>query len=323
MTRGRRAGLVAAVLVAAFAGYELITSYLAYTGDAYVQSDLVSVAPQVTGRVIAVHVRDNQEVAEGDLLATIDPVPFQLAAEQRRAASSEAEAQVAADKHRIASAEDALAAAVSAANYARENQTRMTTLATSQDVARVELDQASDTLRRANAARDAAQQGIELARSTLLLHEAAQAQASAALALAEWQLARTKLTAPTSGTVTSLTLRVGDTAQADVPLIGIVDAKAWRIVANYKESYIRGFTVGDTAWVSLDSDPWRLRRARIAGIARGISREPVPNRLLNYVAPTTDWIRLQRRFPVTLTLVDPPAGLKLYMGADARVLVLP
>jgi len=26
---------------------------------------------------------------------------------------------------------------------------------------------------------------------------------------------------------------------------------------------------------------------------------------------------------VTLTLVDPPAGLKFYMGSDARVLVLP
>jgi hypothetical protein len=56
---------------------------------------------------------------------------------------------------------------------------------------------------------------------------------------------RTELTAPVSGTVTSLTLHVGDTAQADVPLIGIVDARAWRIVANYKEGYIRSFAVGD------------------------------------------------------------------------------
>jgi multidrug resistance efflux pump len=55
----------------------------------------------------------------------------------------------------------------------------------------------------------------------------------------------TELTAPVSGTVTSLTLHVGDTAQADVPLIGIVDARAWRIVANYKEGYIRSFAVGD------------------------------------------------------------------------------
>ncbi|XUJ32057.1 HlyD family secretion protein [Bradyrhizobium japonicum] len=287
------------------------------------QSDLIALAPQVTGRIIAVDVADNQDVAEGDLLASIDPVPFQLAVDQRRADLAEARAQIASDQHRIASTRDALAAASSAADFARENEKRLTTLASAQDVSRVALDQASDTLRRADAARDAAQESVAAAEATLSMHQATEARAVAALALAEWQLARTKLAAPTSGTVTSLSLRVGDTAQADVPLIGIVDARAWRIVANFKESYIRGFTVGSTAWVSLDSNPWHLRRARVAGIARGISREAVPNRLLNDVAPTTDWIRLKRRFPVTLTLVDPPSDLKLYMGADARVVVLP
>ena len=173
------------------------------------------------------------------------------------------------------------------------------------------------------AARDAAQDAVGLAQSTLSMHEASRTRAATGLALAEWQLARTKLVAPTSGTVTSLTLRVGDTAQSNIPLVGIVDAKAWRVIANFKESYIRQFNVGDTAWVSLDSNPWKLHRAKVESIARGISREPGPERLLRYVAPTTDWIRLQRRFPVTLTLVDTPGNLKLYMGADARVLVLP
>ncbi|MBR0912404.1 HlyD family secretion protein [Bradyrhizobium japonicum] len=323
MTRGRRVGLAAAIALALFVAYEVISSFVAFTDDAYVQSDLIALAPQVTGRIIAVDVADNQDVAEGDLLASIDPVPFQLAVDQRRADLAEARAQIASDQHRIASARDALAAASSAADFARENEKRLTTLASAQDVSRVALDQASDTLRRADAARDAAQESVAATEATLSMHQATEARAVSALALAEWQLARTKLAAPTSGTVTSLSLRVGDTAQADVPLIGIVDARAWRIVANFKESYIRGFTVGSTAWVSLDSNPWHLRRARVAGIARGISREAVPNRLLSYVAPTTDWIRLKRRFPVTLTLVDPPSDLKLYMGADARVVVLP
>jgi membrane fusion protein, multidrug efflux system len=323
MTRKRRVGLAAIIIVAAFAGYELITFFVAYTGDAYVQSDLVSLAPQVTGRIVSVDVTDNQNVTEGDLLATIDPVPFQLAVDQRRAEASEARAEIISDRHRIDSARDALAATVSAAGYAKEQQTRLTTLATAQDVSRVDLDEANDDLRRANAARDGAEQAVGAAQSMLSMHQAAEARAEAALALAEWQLARTKLTAPTTGTVTSLTLRVGDTAQADVPLIGIVDAKAWRIIANYKESYISGFAAGDPAWVLLGSSPWHPRRAKVVSIARGVSREPVPNRLLNYVPPTTDWIRLQRRFPVTLALVDPPADLKLYMGADARVLVLP
>ena len=45
--------------------------------------------------------------------------------------------------------------------------------------------------------------------------------------------------------------------------------------------------------------------------------------LLPYVAPTTDWIRLQRRIPVTIVLVDPPPDGTLYMGADARTVILP
>ncbi len=323
MTRGRRVGLAAAIVLALFVLYEVASSFVAFTDDAYVQSDLIALAPEVTGRIVAVHVADNQDVAAGDLLASIDPVPFQLALAQRRAELAEARAQVTSDQARIAAARDTLAAASSAADYARENEKRLTTLASAQDVSRVALDQAGDALRRANAARDAALQAVAASEATLTMHQATETRASAALALAEWQLARTRLTAPASGTITSLALRVGDTAQTGVPLIGIVDSNAFRIVANYRESFIRGFSVGSTAFVSLDSNPWHLHRARVTGIARGISRDPVPNRLLNYVAPTTDWIRLKRRFPVTLTLVDPPKDLRLFMGADARVVVLP
>jgi len=149
MTRAKRFGIAAVILVAIFIAYEAITSYLAYTADAYVRSDLVSLAPQVTGRVIAVHVTDNQDVQEGDLLASIDPVPFQLVADQHRAEVEEARAQITSDHNRIASAQAARAAANSAASFARETQTRLATLAKSQDVSKVELDQADDALRRA------------------------------------------------------------------------------------------------------------------------------------------------------------------------------
>jgi membrane fusion protein, multidrug efflux system len=101
------------------------------------------------------------------------------------------------------------------------------------------------------------------------------------------------------------------------------ECQAWRIIANYKQSYLLGLRVGDTAWVWLDWRPWQLYRARIAGIGRGISRDPGPAGLLPYVAPTIDWILLQRRFPVTIMLVDPPPDLTLFMGANARTIVFP
>jgi membrane fusion protein, multidrug efflux system len=39
--------------------------------------------------------------------------------------------------------------------------------------------------------------------------------------------------------------------------------------------------------------------------------------LLPYVAPTTDWILLQRRRPVTIMLDKAPPDGMLYMGTDA------
>jgi hypothetical protein len=69
--------------------------------------------------------------------------------------------------------------------------------------------------------------------------------------------------------------------------------------------------------VWFDSSPWRFPRARITGISLS-TEAPM---LLPYVAPTTDWIRLQRRRPLTIVLDEAPPEGKLYMGADARTVI--
>ena len=153
------------------------------------------------------------------------------------------------------------------------------------------------------------------------LHEATIKSITAEIAYLQWQLDQTKVLAPTDGTITNLTLRIGDQAVANQPLLGLVDAHAWRILANYKESVIRHMQVGRPAWVWLDAYPWHVHRAVIQGIARGISRRKTPNTLLPYVEPTTDWIRLERRFPVTLLLQNPNTEVILHMGSDARTLM--
>jgi multidrug efflux system membrane fusion protein len=310
-------------VAAAYLLYQLIFSFAAYTDDAYVRSDLVAIAPQISGKIIAVNIVDNQTVRAGDELAVIDPEPFRLAVAQKIAEVEEAKAQLASDRYAIQAAEDLVASAASAASLARVSQRRIADLSNNGDVSRAALDQADNELRRQEEALAIAQAGVSRAKSQTEMHGAAQARAAAELETAQWRLARTRLVAPVDGIVNNLTLRVGDTGVADVPLIGIVDAHAWRIIANYKQDYLRKFTIGGEAWVWLDSQPWRLHRARIAGIARGISRDPDAEKLLPYVAPTTDWIRLQRRFPVTLTLVDPPPDLNLFMGADARTVIFP
>src|SRR5271169_7219630 len=62
---------VLAGLVLAFGLYWGSSYLFAYTDDAYVTSDLVAVAPQITGRIVAVPIVDNQTVARGTLLAAV------------------------------------------------------------------------------------------------------------------------------------------------------------------------------------------------------------------------------------------------------------
>jgi len=196
-------------------------------------------------------------------------------------------------------------------------------LAASNNAPIAELDRANDALRRATAEMTMSQVAIAKAQTSINAQQAALDVAKAAMAIAQWRLSRTEIVSPVDGAITNLTLRLGDMATTNIPMIGIVDAHAWRIMANYKQYYVRSFEVGGEAWVWLDSAPWRFYRARITGIARGFSRDPQVPMLLPYVAPTTDWIRLQRRVPVTIMLDEAPPDGMFYMGADARTVIFP
>src|SRR6516164_3943312 len=66
----KRVVLALAALAAAFGLYWGSSYVFAYTDDAYVTSDLVGVAPQITGRIVAVPIVDNETVAKGRLLAS-------------------------------------------------------------------------------------------------------------------------------------------------------------------------------------------------------------------------------------------------------------
>jgi multidrug efflux system membrane fusion protein len=252
-------------------------------------------------------------VRRGDLLAMIDKVPFQLVVGQRKAAVQEADANHKLVSDDLAAAQNRLTAATVALQQAGDGQKQVALTAT--DVVTAKQQAITEQA--------AAREAVDKASQSVASQEAIVAQAETALALAEWQLSQTEIRAPVDGTVNNLSVSVGDAASAGKALVGIVDAAGWRIVANYKENYIRNLQPGKSAWVWLDTHPWRLYRARIEGVSRGISRGPDQDGILPYVAPTTDWIRLRRRFPVTLKLVDPPSDLTLYMGSDASTLIFP
>jgi multidrug efflux system membrane fusion protein len=293
--------------------------FVAYTADAYVDSTILSVAPEVSGRVDQVFVVDNQQVSQGSKLFSIDQTQLRLALQQAEDRVNVAEAQVTVDAADIESARANETTAAAALELAGATLARARSLAETGTSSRQALDVASSQKARALGDLAVAKATVSRALGTQNLHSMALASAKTDRKLAEWRLGRTSIVAPIAGQITNLKLGVGQTTAADTPALAVVAKNDWHIVANYKEYIVRRLSPGHPAWIWLDSNPWHFYRAHVDGIAHAIAREDGSNGLVPYVSPTVDWIRLSRRLPVRLVLDEPHP--ELFAGADARVIV--
>src|SRR2546429_2707072 len=81
--------------VAGFLGYDMANYYLysPWTRDARIRANVVTVAPDISGWVDDIRVRDNQFVHKGDVLFTIDQERFRLALADAEAALAVKQAQ--------------------------------------------------------------------------------------------------------------------------------------------------------------------------------------------------------------------------------------
>jgi membrane fusion protein, multidrug efflux system len=311
------------VLIAIIVVWEGSGFFFAYTDDAYLTSDLVAIAPEVSGPIQSLLVHDNQAVRRGAPMFTIDPAPFQYQLDQAAADEARAQSQIAVDQAALQTAQALQSSALAQAQLAQTDVARATALIHSGFESTQALQDAQTAGSRAADALTAAQDAVLRAEQMQRLHEIDVAAAGAARSLAAWRLARTHVVAPVDGRVTHFTLRPGDMAVADTPLVALVDAHGWFVVANYKEGVLRHLKPGAPAWIWLDTHPFHLYRAKIEGISQGIDRNSKPAYgLLPYVSPTVDWIRLAVRIPVRFTLVEKPPEAEMYMGTDARALVI-
>lgn len=189
-------------------------SFVACTSDAYVRSDFVEVAPQVSGVVQHVEALNDQTVAAGDLLATLDPEPFTLAVDldQKRLDGALSTAKVKGDNARVL--ESALETARAAVTLAEQDYDRIAALVKQGAVAQAVLDRQTDDRQKALDAVAAAEARLRVNAGEVASTLAEAAVAKAELALAQYNLSRTRIVAPVSGFVTNLSLRPGDYAKA-------------------------------------------------------------------------------------------------------------
>ncbi|WP_051261261.1 HlyD family secretion protein [Desulfovibrio inopinatus] len=314
--------LLLSVLFLLFVIYWASTYFMVYSDDAYVDSDLIGAAPLVDGPIIAVYVQDNQAVNIGDALYAIDPKPYELKVLQAKSALSESSAQLALLKSSYATAVSRKKEKLDALDLARKTHARFSDLIEKQAISQEEFDTKNELFKTASDELEAATSELVTAEAALTVQADLVAVAQAAYDLAVYYRDHTTVCASVAGFVNALRIRPGDYVKAGQAVVGIVDDSAWRVVSNYREYLVRHMEPGQKVVVYLDGHPWQLFSGVVEGIGRGISRSLSKPKLLPYVDPTIDWIRLPKRLPVRIRLVDVPASVRLHMGADARTLVM-
>jgi membrane fusion protein (multidrug efflux system) len=296
------------------------------TDDAYIQSKRVDISANISARLDALYVHDNQAVGKGTILFRLDPRRFEVAVR-------EAEAQLAASRLRVQSLQatyrERLAdqtAAQDTLTYQQREYDRQVKLAEAGISSGAQLEQSAHDLaatrqKLAAAREQSASAFAELNGDPNASPESQPMvkQALAALERANLELSDTVIRAPVDGVVTKVEqIQVGDYVQAAAPLFALVSTKDVWVEANFKETDLTHIHPGQTATFSLDAYPDEKFTAQVQSVSPGTGSS---FSLLPPENSSGNWVKVVQRLPVRLSIVSRPENLSLNAGMSAVVSV--
>ncbi len=305
-----------------------------WTRDATVRAYVVTMAPEVAGRIVELHVVDNKYVRKGDLLLVIDPTNFRIAVSQAEAAVQQAqasvknvEAQMSVQQAQISASQAQLRQGGAALVFAQQQADRYQKLATDGWGTVQNAQQFTSQLHQQEATVQSAQDNlnqtlrqVETLKAQRLSAEAGLAQAKAQLNQAQVNLERTRILAPVDGYVTNLLAQLGDYINVGVNTISLVDADSFWVDGYFEETNLAPIRVGDPAQIKLMGHG-QIVRGHVDSIARAINvANAQPNSQgVATVNPIFTWVRLAQRIPVRVHIDEVPPDVVLAAGMTATV----
>lgn len=137
--------LVCALALAA--GWWLWNYYMQgpWTRDGKVRAELVSITPEVSGKIVSIPVRDNELVKAGQVLFSLDPEPYRIALDNASAALAKAKSDLDKAEHE-ASRRQNLSRTVISAEAVDEARLNAQAMRAAYEVAQANLEQAKWSL---------------------------------------------------------------------------------------------------------------------------------------------------------------------------------
>lgn len=280
-----------------------------WTRDARVRADVVTVAADVSGRIVDLRVHDNQHVNKGELLLEIDPARYELAVQRAERAVEVARAA-------LGQSQAAIAANQALSRQRHSEEVRRRELKAKAAISSEEWEKASTDVTVAEAQLLREQANLGLAQANVSLAEAALHQA-------RLDLERTRVVAPVNGYVTNLLTRAGDYATAGNGLVALVDGDSFHVSGYFEETKLPRIHEGDRVKIELMSG--ERFDGTVQSIAFAITdRENAPgSRLLANINPSYTWVKLAQRIPVRIAINPDYAGRdRLRAGTTATVSVV-
>ena len=302
------------------------------TENAYVRGRTTVIAPQVSGYVVQVAVKDYEQVQAGQTLARIDADIYAARVAQARANLGVQQAGLAnSQQARAARAAGLQGQAAGLANAraqllrARADMARADDLVRDGSISVRERDQTLAALRQAEAQVRQAVAAGEIAEQDLRTVDVgrgglvAQGQAAAAqVRLAEIDLSHTEIKAPEAGQVGEVGVRIGQYVTNGVQLMSLVPADRW-VIANFKEAQTKAIRPGQKAVLVVDA----LGGAKINGHVERLS--PAAGSEFAVLKPdnaTGNFVKVPQRIGVRIS-IDPgqklTPALRPGMSVEARV----
>jgi membrane fusion protein, multidrug efflux system len=294
--------------------------------DAYVQARDVAISPQVSGQVLRVAVRENQEVRAGDLLFEIDPEPFRIARDGAAAQLDAARNQLASLVETWRAQQAQLPQAEANLAYAQRTFDRDQDLTQRGFAPQSQLDADRRDLRGAEASLASLREQVASVLAQLGGHpelpieqQASYRQAQANLDTAARNLRLTAVTAPFAGVATKVDgVQPGLFLNAGQPAMTVVSRRDVWVEANVRETDLTHLEVGDPAAVAVDAYPGIALRGRVRSIG------PASGAVFALLPPQNasgNWVKVVQRVPVEVALDLPPDAPVLRAGMSATVTI--
>jgi membrane fusion protein (multidrug efflux system) len=296
------------------------------TDNANLRQARLSIASDVSGRIVESKVSDNLDVHKGDVLFVVDPEPYSISLAQADAALAQARLNVEQLRSTYNQAIVQQKNATSEVSYFSDELDRQSAL-TKKGVGTVSaLDGAKRDLRRAQDALAAANQTVTGATAALGGDPTIEADkhpqvlaADAARAKAALALSQATVYAPADGVIyQAASFKPGQYVATGTALFALVETRENWIDANFKETQLEHMKLGQPAEVTLDAYPDRPLKATVEAIGAGTGAE---FSLLPAQNATGNWVKVTQRIPVRLRVESQDADLMLRSGMSADVSV--